>query len=282
MRAMTPGERAEALVAEFGIADPRDLDVEAIAFDANLEVVYEALNGCEASLVGFEDRAIATIRPSGSRGRERFSVSHELGHWLLHRGKSFRCRADDPDLNLASDIPFEKQADEFASHLLLPGPLFNPLVKGPGKTGFRELGEIAQQFETSLLATALRLVKVDTLPVVLACYGKSGRRWHSAAEHVPRRWWLKSSLDEDSFALELLTKGTPCPALRKQSADTWFENDDAEEFEVLEQCTLTTNGDVLVLLYLTDTEMFKRGFDPEVGNRRYNEFGPYIPRQRKR
>ncbi len=105
------------------------------------------------------------------------------------------------------------------------------MVKGPRKTGFKELSEIALQFETSLLATALRLVKVDTLPVMLACYGQGGHRWHIAAPHVPRRWWLKSSLDEDSFAFDLMTKGTPCPALRKQSADTWFDNDDAEEFE---------------------------------------------------
>jgi len=140
------------------------------------------------------------------------------------------------------------------------------MVKGPRKTGFKELSEIALQFETSLLATALRLVKVDTLPVMLACYGQGGHRWHIAAPHVPRRWWLKSSLDEDSFAFDLMTKGTPCPALRKQSADTWFDNDDAEEFEVLEQCTFTANGDVLVLLYLYRHRDVRTGFDPEVGN----------------
>lgn len=282
MEDLTPGKRAELLIADLGISDPAELDVEAIAFDAGVEVVYEPLNGCEASLVGFGERAIATVRPSGNRGRERFSIAHELGHWLVHRGQSFQCRVDDPDLNLASNLPKEKQADEFAAHLLLPGPLFNQLVKGPAKTGFKELGEIAQSFETSLLATALRLVKVDTLPVVLACYDRKGLRWQVAAPHVPRRWWLKGSLDEDSFAFDLLTQGTPCPTLRKQSADTWFDNDDADEFEVLEQCIHTTNRDVLVLLHLTDAEMFERGFDPGVGGRRFNESGSYVPSRGKR
>lgn len=67
-----------------------------------------------------------------------------------------------------------------------------------------------------------------------------------------------------------------------QSADAWFDNDDAEEFEVLEQCTFAANGEVLVSLYLTDAEIFERGFDPGVGNRRHNEFGPYVPSRRRR
>src|SRR5687767_4728657 len=115
---MTPGQRAEARIAELGIADPSDIDVEAIAFDARMTVEYEDLEGCEAMLAGVGDRAIATIRPSGVRGRERFSVGHELGHWEMHRGRSFSCRVDEPDRNLKSDKPLEKEADEYAAHLL--------------------------------------------------------------------------------------------------------------------------------------------------------------------
>ena len=85
---MTPGQRAEARIAELGIRDPGDLDVEAIAVDAGVSVRYEPLNGCEATLVGVGNRAIATIRKSPVRGRERFSIGHELAHWELHRGRS--------------------------------------------------------------------------------------------------------------------------------------------------------------------------------------------------
>ena len=41
---MTPGQRAEARIAELGIADPRDIDIEAIAFDAGIRVEYELLS----------------------------------------------------------------------------------------------------------------------------------------------------------------------------------------------------------------------------------------------
>ena len=279
---MTPGELAEALVAELGIARPEDLDVDAIAFDAGVEVSYEPLTGCEASLVGFKDRAIATVSPSGSRGRERFSVAHEVGHWKLHRGRSFRCRVDGPEENLAANTTVEKEADTFASHLLMPGPLFNPLVKVAGRPGFKQLGDIATQFDTSLMATTLRLANINTLPTIVACYGSSGLRWHVAAQDVPRRWWLKRSLDEDSFAYDLMNDGKPCNHLGKQSADAWFDNDDAGKYEVFEQCVQSTAGNILVLLYLADEEMLFAGFDPGVGNRKYNEHGSHVPRKVQR
>ncbi|MBQ0932415.1 ImmA/IrrE family metallo-endopeptidase [Ideonella alba] len=275
---MTPGERAEARIAELGISDPRDIDVDAIAFDARMLVEYEALEGCEAMLVGAGDRAIATIRPSSVRGRERFSVGHELGHWELHRGKSFACRADDPDRNLTSDKPREREADEYSAHLLMPAVFFGPAVKALGKPGFKELDGLSNDYETSLLATAIRLADIDTLPVIVACYSAQGLKWSKPAKHVPRRWWLRSRLDDDSFAHGLLTAGTRVASARKQPGEVWFENDDAENYEVTEECIPGKAGEVLVLLYLS-SPMLDARFDPNVGIRRYNESGSYTKRR---
>lgn len=274
----TPGERAEALIAEFGIATPQELEVEAIAFDSGVEVVYEAMSGCEASLVGYGDRAIATINPSNVRGRERFSVGHELGHWHLHRGRSFECRVDDPSANLSSNRALEKEADTFAAHLLMPSTLFKPVIAQIGQPNFQRLAEVADEFDTSVMATALRLVGINTLPVVVACYTKHGRRWCLPAVDVPKRWFIKEQLDEDTFAYDLLHSGKECRGLGKQSADAWFQNDDASNYEVREQCIGSSGHAVLVLLYL-DPDMMEAGFDWNVGNRKYNEHGSYLARR---
>lgn len=276
---MTPGEKAEALIAEFSIRDPRDIDVEAIALDAGVKVVFHPLEGCEATLVGFENRAIATVKPSRIRGRERFSIAHEVGHWKLHRGRSFRCRIDDPDENLASDKTLEKQADTYAAHLLMPAPLFNPAVKALGSNpGFVELDELAKQFETSLLATSVRLADVNTVPVILACYTKQKRRWHKAASDIPQRWWLRENLDDDSFAHDFFATGKQRAKPGKQPAEVWFENDDADNFEVVEHYVPGKSGEVLVLIYLT-AKMMDAGFDPSVGIRKYNQAGSYVTRK---
>ncbi|MEZ2739710.1 ImmA/IrrE family metallo-endopeptidase [Comamonas jiangduensis] len=271
------GERAEALIAELGISSPSELDIEAIAFDSQVEVVYEKMSGCEATLVGFRDRAIATINPSGVRGRERFSVAHELGHWHLHRGRSFACRVDDPSANLASDRHFEKEADTFASHLLLPRMLFNPAVAAYGAPTFQQITRIANEFETSITATALRLVSVNTLPVIVACYDRKGKRWAIPAADIPRRWVLKDKVDEDSYTFDMLHSGKECAGLFKQPADVWFQNNDAGKYELREQCIPSFDGGALVLLYL-ESPMLSAGFDWNV-NRRYNEHGSYVTRR---
>jgi Zn-dependent peptidase ImmA (M78 family) len=279
---MTPAEAAEAIIEDLGITQIAELDVEAIAFDAGVEVLYEPMTGCEATLVGVGNHAIATINPSPHRGRERFSVAHEVGHWKLHRGRSFRCRVDQVEENFSSTSSLEKEADTFASHLLMPAGMFNDAIKSYGQPNFKQLRDVASAFDTSLTATALRLVGVDTLPAIIACYTRNGLRWHAAAKHVPRRWFLKDQVDEDSFAYDLLFSGKECRALSKQSADTWFTNDDAGRYEVLEQCVPLHSREVLVLLYLADPKMLHAGFDPGVGNRKYNEYGSYVAPRFKR
>ena len=52
-----------------------------------------------------ETRFIVVYREGGNPARLRFTLAHELGHRLLHRG-------DEPDM--------EREADCFASHLLCP------------------------------------------------------------------------------------------------------------------------------------------------------------------
>jgi len=259
-----PISSAENLISEFCITDPKEIDVEAIAFDRGIEVVYDTLKGCEATLVGYGQRAIATVNPSPSRGRQRFSVSHEIGHWLLHRGQSFRCRTDDIELNYTSNNNFEKEADEFASNLLMPRPIFLPAIKSTKHLGLSDLQLVANDFQVSLQAIALRLAAIDTLPIIVACYSSEKLLWYRRAQHVPNRWWLKSCLDEDTFAYDVLRNGKASTHPRKQSADAWFENDDSDEYDLFEQSLPSLSGQVLVLLYLDDPEMCAAGFDPNL------------------
>jgi Zn-dependent peptidase ImmA (M78 family) len=275
---MLPGIRAEQRIKELGLSDPKDLDIELIAMDAGMKVEYEQLEGCEAMLIGVRNRAIATIKPSSSRGRERYSIGHELGHWEMHRGRSFHCRVDEPDQNFASDKVLEKEADSYAAHLLMPSFMFEPAVKTHVSPSFAELDELACVFNTSLLATAMRLADIDTLPVILACFSAAGLRWSKAAKHIPRRWFLRDRLDDDSFSYDFFQNGRDHPRLGKQSGETWFENLDAERYEVRECCKVSRNGEILVLLYL-ESKMLHAGYDPNVGVRRYTANGSYVTRR---
>jgi len=271
---------AEARIAELGITAPREIDIEAIAYDSGVEVRYESLSGCEATLVGFASRAIATVQKHSIRPRQRFSIGHELGHWHHHRGQSFRCRVDDISDNLAGrDRGKEHQADDYSAHLLMPGQLFKPLVKQAKAPSFNDLREFAAEFDCSLLSTALRLIDVNTVPAILTCFNRDGLRWFRFSGDVPRRWYLKNQLDEDSFAYELISSGKTQPGFRKSSADTWFTNDDGEDHELREHSVEGYSGEVITLI-LPSEAMLAARFDPDAFPTRYNEMGPYTAKRK--
>lgn len=274
---------AEKLIAEFGISDPREIDVDAIAYDCGVEVRYDALNGCDATLVGVHDRAIATIQKHTKRPRQRFSVGHELGHWHHHRGEAFRCRVDDVSMNLAGpDRSKEREADQYAAHLLLPGQLFKPLVKQIKTPSLNDLDGLAVNFACSLLCTALRLIDVDTVPAILTCYDRNGFRWSRFTKDVPRRWYLKDQLDEDSFAYELLASGKTQAGLRMSGADTWFTNADGGDYELREH-SVQGYGDEIITLILPGNDMLDAQFDADAFPTKFNEMGAYTAkRPRKR
>ncbi len=272
---------AEERIAELGISSPKEIDVDAIAYDAGVEVRYDRLNGCEAMLVGVRNRAIVTIQRATRRTRQRFSIGHELGHWHHHRGESFRCRVDDVSINLADkERAKEREADRYSAHLLLPGQLFKPLIKEIKAPSLNDLGVIATDYDCGLLSTALRLIDVNTVPAILTSYDEKGLRWQLPTPDVPRRWYLKDRLDEDSFAYDLLVSGKAQTGLRKSSADTWFTNLDGDDYELREHSVLMQN-EVLTLL-LPEAAMLEAGFDPDAFPTRYNENGAYIAKRPKR
>lgn len=105
----------------------RDIDVASISIDAGMQVRFRKLDGGAVTLLGIGDRAIATISPSGNRGRDRFSIGQELGHWSMHRGQAFYCRAENFGQYTRADRLKEKQADEFSSRLM-PTSLLRPAI----------------------------------------------------------------------------------------------------------------------------------------------------------
>lgn len=86
---------AEKILKWLGITEPREIDLEAIAWTLGVRVKCRPLDGCEARIVGHNDQAIITVNSRSSPQRQRFSLAHELGHWNHHRGRILVCRADE-------------------------------------------------------------------------------------------------------------------------------------------------------------------------------------------
>ncbi|MFM0524188.1 hypothetical protein PQR11_04260 [Paraburkholderia strydomiana] len=105
-----------------------------------------------------------------------------------------------------------------------------------------------------------------------ACYRGNDLRWLSRAPDVPKKWFLKRRLDEDSFAYDVLQHGKDKQG--KQPVELWFDNDGADDYEVMEHCARGRDGEVLVLIYLNEDMMtprssYRRDGDDEMGRGGY-------------
>lgn len=244
---------AERILLELGIERPQDIDLDAIAWTLGAAVNYRPLDKCEAMIVGSSRRAIITVNSKAIPVRRRFSIAHEIGHWHHHRGRILFCGTR--DIGNPADEIFnpEKQADQFASDLVLPNFMVRPRVMRIKRPTLAAVREIASEFEVSDTATLLKLVDLNQFPILAICHNKERRRWFRRAPMIPRWWFPRNELDHESFAFDMLFgSATESAFPRKLGADAWFEFRGVERFEVQEQSLRLPHDEVLTLLILPD------------------------------
>lgn len=198
-----PLSKAEALLREFGIDRPDQIDLDAIAADLGAIVRYAHLDGSEARIVGNGERAIITVA-SGGRPRQRFSIAHEVGHWVERHGRGgFLCGKEDISPENDQTKSAEAQANAFASQLVLPSYLFDPMVTGLPVT-LDTADKIGKEFQASLTATAIKMVRSVDKPALVVCHSQEKREWFIRGTEVPEEIWPAKELDSDTDAFELL------------------------------------------------------------------------------
>lgn len=262
--ALSPAER---LLQELGVTEPKEIDLEAIAYHVGARLRFRPLHGCEARIIGSGDRAIITVNSNSIPRRNRFSIAHELGHWHHHRGQCLVCRAEEYRPRTASSP--ERVADGYAADLIMPLYLFRPLARQHGKLTLKTVAALADIFEGSQTATAIRLVESDHAPALVVCHGPNGRKWFTRAPSVPERWFPRDDLDADSFAFGVLFGSKPDDtAPRRIGAEAWFDRHEADRFEIHEQSMRCGPNEVLTLLTMTDQQMLAEGDDRWLHRRR--------------
>jgi Zn-dependent peptidase ImmA (M78 family) len=106
-------------------------------------------------------------------GFVRFTIGHELGHYFLpgHAEALFPSGVvmhESRSGYLSSD-PRERQADSFATALLMPEGLFLPALRDVG-SGFEAIEALAKICRTSITATAIRYARFaeDAVAVIVS------------------------------------------------------------------------------------------------------------------
>ena len=107
-------------------------------------------------------------------GRSNFTAAHEIGHVCMHimplRKLSFECGSK--EINNPFDDPIEREANGFASGLLMPKGLLTK--HSDGEVNWQNISIISELCKTSLEATYRRMSFLDSTPTALVIH-KEGR-----------------------------------------------------------------------------------------------------------
>lgn len=250
IRLTSPG----LLLEHLGIDDPADLDVEAIAQACGATIVYENLQGCEARIIGAHGRAIITVAAGAPRPRQRFSAAHELGHWMHDRGKvAFACQEGQFVAEWGKANP-ERRANRFAVDLLLPRTMFKRRTRNRPVT-FATVRELALEFQTSLTATAIRLVELSSFPALLICHDRGKRRWFAQSSGFALPVEPHETVRPGTVAFQLLKSHGPraAPGPRESVASAWIPILPPDQDQALIEDSVATGSNMtLTLLWWRD------------------------------
>lgn len=255
------------LLRDLGITEPADIRIEAIAEHCGATIIYERLKGSAARILGFGDWAFITVDSESRRERQRFSAGHELGHWMMDRGKvaSFLCAEKVFVTEWGADNP-ERRANRYATDLLLPKFMFEPRAKNKDIV-FDTVRELARDFQVSLTATAIRLVELGSFPAMIVCNEYGHRRWFFRGSDVPDVLWPRDTPGAYTSAYDLLRGSTKLEGSVDVQADGWINHPLARQYTLREDSIKIGDHFVLSLLWWKDERQLLDISDNEYSDR---------------
>jgi len=217
------------------------------------EVDAESFDGALIRIIGKARGKIAINANIREAGRKRFTLAHELGHYILpgHAHQSTACRPRDIERWTSSMPTIELEANRFAAALLMPKMLV--LQELRAQPSLEQARSIGQKCQTSLTAASSRLVELSTYPIAMVWSASGRRSWYKASNEFGRAVEL-GPVSPYSFAHDCFA-GTPVPSLAEPvPAAAWLYvenlNEDARIWE--ESVRMPSYDAVLSLLYLRE------------------------------
>jgi Zn-dependent peptidase ImmA (M78 family) len=157
---------AERLLTDAAVDAP-PVDVEALAERLGIRIRREPFEGKLSGLLKrTENGAILGVNSSHPASRQRFTIAHEIGHFLLHTealhvDDGFGIRFRDDTSSQATDDA-EIEANQFASHLLMPASFLELDIRESGRIDIEDEDQVkvfADKYGVSTQAMTLRLAK---------------------------------------------------------------------------------------------------------------------------
>jgi Zn-dependent peptidase ImmA (M78 family) len=123
-------KKAAELLEQAGVEQP-PVPVETLAFGLGADITYEPYDGdVSAMLLRGDGAPVIGINSRHAKTRQRFSVAHEIGHLVMHKGRPmFVDRFVRVNWRNGESNQDEIEANAFAAELLMPRNLLGEEVE---------------------------------------------------------------------------------------------------------------------------------------------------------
>ncbi len=212
------------------------VDIEKVAKFLGADAVVRAdIEGAGMLLPRGDGRFAILVNSRDSRARQRFSCAHEIAHAVLDSHDiANRSSLEQPKRSI------ERYCEKFASHLLMPAPAFDAYAQ-QRMASMNSIVDLADVFDVSIQAAALRYVETLSEPCILICsqfqLGRTGNRlrikWsyetlaraeHNSKHFIPKGKSLKNQAMEVAYWTNSLQKSNDALDLGYRSIDAYSES----------------------------------------------------------
>ena len=207
------------------------------------------------------------LPPNEQHPRTRFSIAHELGHFVLPEHRAYLMKHGkfhNSKSEFKSDNVIEKEADAFAASLLMPEELFRPTVNNSELT-IDNIKLFTAYFKTSLVSTSIRGVQLSDFPCAIVAIRDGRIAWSfqsksliEAGCYPPLRSVPKSKTAQEQW--RIFEKGPFEETASPGYISDWFriyERDHLKYVHVSEYyLPVPIMGTLLVLLTIPEDELF--------------------------
>lgn len=244
------------MLAECGIEDPTEFKVSDIAFGRGAKVMLRPLSHSDGRIVFGKKGALISISSYlDYNPRRRFVLAHELGHLEMHRESFIQHDDTEETLNYFQKGVQEKEANDFASELLMPSRKFLKKMKG---TPFEPslIRNLATQFQVSLTSTAFRCLEVGSHPLMIVFSQNGYVKYFKHSEDFS--YWFKNitglPVPKNSVAHDLFQKSLRSSRTQGEiRKSTWFSlRYDDSDTVMYEYCIPNTHNNSLLSVIWED------------------------------
>jgi Zn-dependent peptidase ImmA (M78 family) len=146
------------MASEKGLYSGNSLNIEeVIKTFPDIELCDEQMQpNCSGYFRNENGKWIIGVNRLHHKNRKRYTLAHELGHYILHKEKNINI-VDTTFFRSNETDSIEYMANEFAAKLLMPEDKVRDLVDNQG---IKNIGDLAENFEVSASAMKYRIISL--------------------------------------------------------------------------------------------------------------------------